>query len=306
MSTDDLLPNKIKLGNIKNGAGQPSITVYRADHLYLLDCHNTQHRIQFVMSRDEGWIDCYRQNGTTKAELEVWLFGLVLAFLLQDRGVFSLHAAAVACRGRALAFIGHNGYGKSTLASFFLQKGHSLITDDILPLVEKDNSLIAMPVCPAMNLWSQTLAQLKKPRPIAPNDQSNISKRRYSLKNLKLQFAKSEAPLGAIYFLRPTIEAGHPVRITPIPKARSLIELLSNTRANSMIEGSKQKQLLKTYADLVSRIPVCQLEYTRGFDLLPKLYDEIINHNFQQRAHSVRPSQLTITGNVPPSRSTEF
>lgn len=285
IATEEIFPARLLLGTIKNGAGQPSITVYRADRLFLLDCHNTQKKVRFVMSRDDGWIDCYPQGGATNYDIEVWLFGLVLAFFLQNRGIFSLHAAAVNCQGRAIAFLGNNGYGKSTLAYFFLHKGHSLITDDILPLVERDGSLVAMPVCPAMNLSSQTLALIRERQPSTSNNQIQITKRRYALKDLRLRFSKSEIPLGAIYFLRPINGNGtNSVKISPIPKVQSLIELLSNTRANTMIEVSNQMNLLKTYTSLVSKVPICQLEYSRGFDLLPAVYDEILNHNFRQDA----------------------
>jgi hypothetical protein len=278
--TENRLSNKINLGNIKNGAGHPSITVYRADQLHILDCHNTSKKMHFVMSRTEGWIDCYPQAEATNYDVEVWLFGLVLAFFLQDRGIFTLHAAAVNCEGRAIAFLGHNGYGKSTLASYFLRRGHSLVTDDVLPLVKRDRYVVAMPVCPAMNLWPQTLAQLRNHHLANSTKQMMIRKRRYSLETLGLRFSRTGTPLAAIYFLSPTNSpAQHPTRITPIPKARALIELLHNTRANSMIEVHNQKQLFKTYADLVSRIPICQLEYSRGFDVLPAVYDAILNNN---------------------------
>jgi hypothetical protein len=273
----DRFANKSPSGVIKNGAGHPSITVYRVDEHYLLDCHNTAKRVRFLMSRAEGWIKCYPETKTNIEDIEVWLFGLVLAFFLQERGIFSLHAAAVNCAGRAIAFIGNNGYGKSTLASFFLQQGHSLITDDILPLNQDSAAFHAMPVCPAMNLWPQTLANIRKPDEPGNNGSNAGCKQRYSLRNLKLPFAQFQAPLAAIYFLRPkTADWPNPVKITPVPKARALIDLLSNTRANSMIDSCQQQKLFNTYAALVSRVSICELEYGRGFERLPTVYDAIV------------------------------
>jgi hypothetical protein len=177
-STDTIYPNRARIGEIKNGAGQPSITVYQLDRGLLLDCHNTQRRVEFVMPRDGRWIDCYAHSETTIEDIELWLFGLVMSFILQSRSVFTLHAAAVNCRGKAVAFLGSNGYGKSTLSFFSAKKGHSLITDDVLPIVEGNGRLFALPGSPSMNLWSQTLDHVGWPVLI-----------------VKIRWCRKEAPL---------------------------------------------------------------------------------------------------------------
>ena len=38
-------------------------------------------------------------------------------------------------------FLGKNGYGKSTLAYFFVQKGHALVTDDLLASRQEDGCI---------------------------------------------------------------------------------------------------------------------------------------------------------------------
>lgn len=48
------------------------------------------------------------------------------------RGKDVLHASAVAVRGRALAFLGASGAGKTTLASRLTAAGARLVTDDVL------------------------------------------------------------------------------------------------------------------------------------------------------------------------------
>jgi hypothetical protein len=265
------------IGDIKNGAGQPTITVYKIDHGFHLDCNNGSTRILFAMARDGNWIECYPQAETLQENIETWLLGLVLSFLLQGRGIFSLHGAAVECRKRAIVFSGNNGYGKTTLASYFLQKGHSLITDDVLPIVEKEGVSFALPVCPFLNLWPQTLAQFGNLNGNMLDEKTKTGKHRYSLETLKVQFCKSAMPIGSIYFLNPTDkEAIDKAQISPIPQARALVALLGYTRANSMIELSNQKNLLKTYTNLVSRVPVYHLEYPVGFEFLPDVYAAVL------------------------------
>lgn len=275
--TEESFPARIPLGNIKNGAGQPTITVFQINQGFLLDCNNGHKRVAFVLAPDGSWIDCYPQADTLPEDIETWLFGLVLAFLLQGRGIFSLHAAAVDCHGQGVAFMGNNRFGKSTLALSFLQQGHSLITDDVLPIVEKGGVPFAQPVYPAMNLWPKTLAHFVKQNGNLTKEEIKISKHRYSVETLKVPFCKSEVPLGRIYFLNAlSKEEIDKVRVIPVPQATALLELLGYTRASSMIELTKQKKLLKTYANVVSKVPVRYLEYPGGFEFLPAVYEAVL------------------------------
>jgi hypothetical protein len=55
---------------------------------------------------------------------------LPLAAVLRGKDV--LHASAVACSGRAVAFMGRSGAGKTTLAGRIVANGARLVTDDVL------------------------------------------------------------------------------------------------------------------------------------------------------------------------------
>jgi len=55
---------------------------------------------------------------------------LPLAALMQGREVF--HASAVELCGRAVAFLGPSGAGKTTVAAFLIARGARLVTDDVL------------------------------------------------------------------------------------------------------------------------------------------------------------------------------
>jgi hypothetical protein len=58
----------------------------------------------------------------------------VTAFLLAMSGRCVLHGSAVDIGGRAVAFVGASGQGKSTMAAMFCAAGATLVTDDVLPL----------------------------------------------------------------------------------------------------------------------------------------------------------------------------
>ncbi len=274
-STDAIFPKRAPIGKIKNGAGYPSITVCQVDHGLLLDCHNTHRRVEFVMPRDGRWIDCYAHSETTAEDIELWLFGLVISFILQSRGIFSLHAAAVNIGGNAVAFLGTNGCGKSTLAYFLARNGHALITDDVLALVDHQGWVSALPGSPSMNLWNQTLDHLGWPD--ASSKTGGAGKHRYGIDQLGFCRNESAVPLQNVYFLRPTPpDEAQTVRSESVAAAEAMVDLLSYTRANSMIEISKQKDLLKIYSLLISQASMRRLNYPRECEYLKTVYQTIL------------------------------
>ena len=276
-STATIYPDRRFIGQIKNGAGYPSIAVYEIDGGLVLDCHNTQRRVEFVMPRDGRWIECYAHSESTVEDIELWLFGLVMSFILQSRSVFTLHAAAVNCRGKAIAFLGSNGYGKSTLSFFFAKKGHSLITDDVLPIVEGNGRLFALPGSPSMNLWSQTLDHIGWPDQSSSKSAGAATKHRYGIDKFGFTRNESAVCLQNIYFLQPRIpDDAQAVRIDAVTPAEAMVDLLAYTRANSMIEISAQRNLLRTYSLLISQASLRRLSYPRGFEHLDEIYQAIL------------------------------
>ncbi len=67
-------------------------------------------------------------------DVRVVLLGSILGVLCHQRGRYPLHASAVERGGRAVAFAGFSGNGKSTLAAALGRRGHRMVTDDVLPI----------------------------------------------------------------------------------------------------------------------------------------------------------------------------
>jgi hypothetical protein len=88
----------------------------------------------FFITADLRQVVCYPAT-TGKTELiSIVVPGTVTAFLLAMSGRCVLHASAVDLGGRAVAFAGTSGQGKSTMAALFCATGALLVTDDVLPL----------------------------------------------------------------------------------------------------------------------------------------------------------------------------
>src|SRR5262249_174309 len=68
-----------------------------------------------------------------------------ISFGLLKIGIDQLHATVIAADGKAFGFLGFSGWGKSTLASTFLDSGYSILTDDMLVTKHVGNALFPFP-----------------------------------------------------------------------------------------------------------------------------------------------------------------
>src|SRR5580692_542597 len=91
---------------------------------------------EFMVSHDGRSVACGLLDRASLESFQTYLLGQVLSFALVRQGCEPLHATAVVVEGKAVAFLGESGYGKSTLAAAFLQHGHHILTDDLLMVGE--------------------------------------------------------------------------------------------------------------------------------------------------------------------------
>lgn len=96
---------------------------------------------EFHLSRDLRRVDWLPEPGGRESYAPILFAGTILALLLTLRGHLVLHASAVAVDGRALAFVGQSGRGKSTSAALCLAAGARPVSDDVL-VVEPHDGLV--------------------------------------------------------------------------------------------------------------------------------------------------------------------
>jgi hypothetical protein len=111
--------------------GRPRYSICRVDDDYVCRIAGVG---DFSIDADFRHVRCHPTIGGWSDVIPIVITGTITAFILAMGGQFVLHGSAVELDGKALAFVGESGQGKSTMAALFCAFGASLVTDDVLPL----------------------------------------------------------------------------------------------------------------------------------------------------------------------------
>jgi hypothetical protein len=102
--------------------------------------------------------------GATSADLRFAIVNGALGPVLHQRGVLVLHASAIDTPGGAIAFAGHSGIGKSTLALAMMKKGSTVLCDDVAAITALSANRVGIEAgAPTLNVWRDTANHLRYP-----------------------------------------------------------------------------------------------------------------------------------------------
>lgn len=149
----------------------------------------------------------YRLADPSAVELvPFWLLHIVLPFYLANERVYEfLHAAAVEVDENAVLFVAPSHGGKSTMANYFVSRGHRLISDDKLAAYEEDGQFRVVPAHGFMRPY-RAFEVLGQPAAAV---------------------AEGSKPIFAIFNLA-RVAANDPVDVQPIHGVESFRELMAN------------------------------------------------------------------------------
>jgi hypothetical protein len=197
------------------------------------------------------------------------LLDQVLPRVLAHRGRLVLHAAAVLVDGRALAFLGPSGQGKSTLAASFLGAGCSLLTDDALVLLPDRERLEVVPTYPGLRLWPQAIAGLYAAPPRSTPMSAGAAKQRLVIP-VEGPMSGHPVPLAAVYRLQPEPVTAAP-RVERTSARDACMSLITHSFQLDITDRTLAATLLARASDLASRVPMFQLHFPHDFARLPEV-----------------------------------
>lgn len=209
--------------------------------------------------------------------VEIHLLGPVLSYWLERRGLVTLHASAVTVGQQAAAFVSTHGGGKTGLAASLVQSGRPLLSDDLLPLEERDGRFLGRPGYPQMRMWPDEATHFLGGFEDLPTIHPDLSKRRVAIGPDGFgTFHGEAAPLSCLYLLDRQPDGDAPIEIREVSPRDALIELLRHSFTPLLVEAAGlQPSRFDLLSRLVLQVPVKRLSYPSGFDRLPRVVETV-------------------------------
>lgn len=181
--------------------------------------------------------------------------------LLHQRGYFVLHGSATVVDGRAVAFLGDSGQGKSTTISAFYAENYPVLTDDVTA-VDPD-TLSVIPGFSRIKLDRQAAESIDTD--LTTVESGDIERQYYIAGREK---TSEPVSLGGLYLL----DDGPEVRIETIPPSERPYRLMCESASTyHSADDEAVEPHLDTCVRLSESVPVKRLERPRQFDALPSL-----------------------------------
>jgi hypothetical protein len=236
-----------------------------------------QGRGSFTFRGNEVTI-AWEPDGTGPA---YYLFGLGLPLWLEQRGTPCLHANALAHGERAIGLIGESLAGKTTLTVALLQRGLSLLSDDLLTLAETGGTFRVAPGLPQLRMWPDAIAGLlprTSPRTMA-RVHARLDKRLVPAARVaRRRIADVDVPLDALYLLeRDRTGTRLEVAVERMPPSEALLALLSySVIGDAATALGLERGRLARLARVVDAVGVSRLRYPDGLEWLPQVCQAIV------------------------------
>jgi hypothetical protein len=221
-------------------------------------------------------LDCARQS----------VLGRVLAACMYLQGVPCLHGSAVELDGVGIGFLAAKGAGKSTLAAALVAAGARLITDDMLPVLQRGSRAAAAPGVQRLRLWNDSVASLGS---AGLHTEQAADGKRVAHPLSSAQRLQNEVPLDAIYLLSPVLAGGAAASRSPLPPVPAALTLVRHATLGPLL-ASEAEPLLEGAVRIAEQLSVHVLQLARDYAQIP----EVVEHLFEWHTGTRRTHAATV------------
>jgi len=209
--------------------------------------------LSLVWESSEQKIIYVKDEGFTPYRLRFWIYHTFFSIVLElEQKYTMMHVGAVEIEGKPVFFSAPSFGGKSTLTDYFIQKGHTLFSDDSLPVHRKNDIYYATPSFPYHRPY-------RKPEELG-----------YFVEN----FAKETKPIHAVYLLD-RVDADENVCITVL----NGIEKYEALHFSNFIDFSfSKKKRFTFFSQMAKQVPVYRITIPWDLERLPEVYSAIVEH----------------------------
>jgi len=275
ISQNPLQPGELTfVSSDRDASGEPALRVWnlaQGAYLHLAYCDG----MKFWLDRKGTKIWVTWPDTSSLEDAATFLLGPVLGLALRFRGVTCLHASAVAFDGRAVAFVGEEGAGKSTTAAAFARHGHAVLSDDVVALAERQGAFHVLPAYPYLSLWPDSVTMLYGEDKKLPAFSANWDKRVLSLAQDPLRFEEESLPLGAIFILGERCPGESAPVLENLSAQGALLGLVANSYATGLLDNEMRAREFETLGRVLASVPVQLVRPGEGAQNLESVYEAI-------------------------------
>jgi hypothetical protein len=204
-------------------------------------------------------------EGLDPGELTLGFTSVLTGMSLNLQNQVAIHANAVSLEGKAIAFAGYSGRGKSTLSAYCASRSAGFVTDDVL-IVDPGN--LVLPGNLRIKLYPSTGESLGLDA--AEETRYKIF---YEPTKLGALMHQHPVPLVAIYLLEES--TNDEISTQQLDKTDAAFALMTHGYNVGRVLN-RNRTLFEAYVRLVETVPVRYFYYPRAFDRLPDVYDFIL------------------------------
>ena len=215
--------------------------------------------------------------GASERNLRLFLLGSAIGALLHQRGLLPLHANAIDLGGRAVAFSGHSGACKSTIAAWFHDQGHTILADDVCVIgFDEAGRALAYPGIPRLRLWREALEASGRDADSYARSFDDTDK--YDVPTVN-EAGREPMPLAAIYLLRKADETANDAEIERLKGVDAVETLVSNTyRGGYLSMIGRTSEHLSACVRVARAVPVFRAQRLWGFDRFDEQARRLSDH----------------------------
>jgi hypothetical protein len=258
--------------------GTPWLSLAKQGSYYRLHFHKLADYLFWPQTQT---ICCHPEPMTPLGTIRHLLLNQVFPFVLSHQGLYILHASAVKIADGGVAFIGKSGWGKSTLAAYFRQQSHTVLTDDGLLVDTKEMPFSIIPSYSGSRLWEDSLNFLFASTKL--NVRQDVHYTNKTLINpgqdTHVSSSSNSVPLQRFYVLSAPEDnqQNQAIALTLLSPRAAMAALLGSTFRLDITDHARLKAEFNWLSQLSSSVPFYSLSYPRSFSYLSAVRSAIMN-----------------------------
>lgn len=193
-----------------------------------------------------------------------------LAPVLRHRGIFLVHAFAVAKNDGAVLLVGASGSGKTTTGLNLTLRGWSYLANDVVLIKEDDGLICAWPTPGGIGIDTRSYPFLRNLPGKQQENSEHHGKRYLPAKNFVAGWAVSPAPIVRILF--PVLEESCEIDLVPLPDAVTAARLMEESI--DRWDPTNLETHMRILNVLSRQVKGFDLRLNRDLEKLPAILDE--------------------------------